>query len=474
MRRYTVFALSLLLLYVSVWLTQRAAADQLAPETPNVVLIMADDQPPDTIEYMPILQERLVAEGTTFSRAYTTTPLCCPARASLLTGLYARNHGVYTNNFYDHGGLLYFNEEYTIATALDQLSNYRTGYVGKYLNGYTAITDTFGPYVPPGWDEWYAFLDFNIQGFRFFYNYSLFENGTVVDYPATVENYSTDILTDKAVQFIETNGDDPFFLNVSYYGFHAPRIPADRHWGVYEDVELRKPPSYREEDISDKPEYVGRPRGLPDWYLQQVWTDALESLLSVDEGIGRIMDALEATGELDNTIIIYTSDNGSSWAEHRLFGKGCPYDSCSTVPMVVWYPGVTSGTVDDRFVLNIDIAPLIADVAGLDNVEFDGISLAKLADPTATWRDDFIIEFWTTSEDNYFGEPDFLPLNYIIPTYQALRNETWKYIRYETGEEELYDMVNDPYELESVASDPAYADLKATLNDRLNELLAED
>jgi arylsulfatase A-like enzyme len=411
------------------------AAGQVTPEPerPNIVFILTDDQRWDTIRgVMPIVESELLARGIEFENAFATNPLCCPSRASILTGLYAHSHGVWDNENGPQGGFIALDDSSTIATWL-QDAGYHTGLVGKYLNGYDV---TGGAYVPPGWDEWYTLM----QGD--YYGYTVSDNGEPKSIAAV---YSTDQFAWEATQFIEDAPEDqPFFLMFNPRAPHGPYTPATRHNGAFEDLSLHRPPNWMEEDLSDKPRWLRR--------LDEVWDfeinlydreriDALESLLAVDEAVGRLLDTLEATGRLENTLIVYMSDNGYGWGEHRVWGKNVPYDASLRLPMIMrWDAVIPAGSSTSRVVGNIDVAPTLAAVAGaVPASPVDGVSLLRfLTDPGATLRRRGIL-----LEHALGGK--------IVPSYCGFRTADELYVRYANGDEEYYQYSRDPYELRNKA-----------------------
>jgi arylsulfatase A-like enzyme len=447
------------LLVVTLTSADRSVAAKMS-DPPNIILILTDDQRWDTLAYMPIVSSELVANGTYFPNAYVTTPLCCPSRASILTGQYASNHGVLLNGGPDGGQNL--NERRTIATHLQSEAGYRTGFVGKYLNNYTNIGSR--PYIPPGWDEWIAFKQRSLIH-ALYYDYVLNENGKLVLYGNDPADYSADVLTKKAVDFIRDESDKPFFLFLAYYASHAPFLPAPRHEGLLEGIEFGRPPNFLEPESEEKPAWYGdRPRVDPE-RLDRDRQRSLESLLAVDEGIATIIEELRRLDKVDNTVIFFMSDNGMNWGEHGLRGKNCPYEECVRVPLVVWYPAQTSGQAVREMALNIDIAPTIAELAGVpnsDTLEWDGLNLADLIlfgqDPGFS-RDEFLVEHWVWPANSTGA---------LIPDFVSLHTAKWSYVVYtSTGERELYNLVNDPYELDNLVFDPEYGDVAAKMESRL-------
>lgn len=429
-------------------------------DAPNIILILTDDQRWDTLEYMPTVSNELAANGTTFLNAYVTTPLCCPSRASILTGQYAHNHGVLVNGG-PHGGQN-LRESRTIAGHLKREGGYRTAYVGKYLNYY--MNQNVEPYIPSGWNDWFAFKR-RSDDYALYYDYLLNDNGEIVYYGTEPEDYSTDVLTEHALDFINNDDDRPFFLFLSYFTPHTPFLPAPRHAGVLDGIKFERPPNYFEPYSEETPAwFLNRPALDPE-QLDANRQGALEGLLAVDEGVAAILQELKQVGKADNTVIFFMSDNGMNWGEHGLRGKNCAYEECVRVPLVVWYPALTSGQSVQEMVLNIDIAPTIAELAGVpysDVLEWDGVSIVDLIlhgqDPGFT-RTEFLVEHWV-----YLGNPTAA----LIPDYVSLHTEEWSYVKYTTtGEQELYDLVNDRYALDNLIFDPEYADVAAQLESRL-------
>jgi arylsulfatase A-like enzyme len=415
---------------------------------------------------MPNVQQELAAKGVTFVNGYVTTPLCCPSRASILTGLYAHNHGVETDRP-PQGGATVFKDSSTIAVWLKQ-AGYRTALMGKYLNNYDALTPT--GYVPPGWDEWDAFIKQGENDKGYYYGYTLSDNGSVVQYGMDSKDYSTDVLTEKALKFIRDSGNQPFFLVLAFYNPHQTYQAADRYKDYFKtdaDFTPYRPPNFMEADLSDKPAWL-RALDKPDAaYLDHVYQRILRSLMAVDEAVGKIAKLLDAQSERDRTAVIFMSDNGMALGDNGILGKNCPYDACVHVPFIVSYPPLTGKPrTDDHFVLNIDLAPTFAALAGASIPgPVNGSSfLGLLADPGANWRDHFLIEHFQETGSDEEG------LTAAIPTFYAVRTRDWKYVEYDTGERELYDLQADPFEMNNLAAQPGHEDLIATLQMQLVEL----
>jgi len=392
-----------------------SSACSAMPRRPSFLLVYLDDTRADGIDLMPVVQSRLVGEGHSFPNAFTPNSVCCPSRASVLTGLYALRHG--TRALYGPiGGAARFRElgadQQTIAVWLQE-AGYRTGMFGKYLNGYSAATEGgLGPngglYVPPGWDRWWAITSPETMGGVYGKTYAAAqEDGslTVYDDHLTDAQYSTDLSAEKLREFVTAavTAGEPFFAYWAPMASHsdgfAPPAPAARHFGSFDDLPLWRPPSWDEPDDGDKPRWVVNAPDDEYGLTDLARTRGSEALLAVDEQLGAFLDLVESLGVADDTMIVFTSDNGVTWGEHGLFlqGKGCPYDECQRVPFVVRYPRLgTSPTVHTEPVLNLDIAPTMAAFA-LQSVEgtLDGQNMTPLlAGTPASWRTDYLLEYY--------------------------------------------------------------------------------
>lgn len=432
-----------------------AGPPSLPANTPSIVLILTDDQRYDTLWAMPNLREHVAAHGVTFTNAFVVNPLCCPSRASILTGKYSHGTDVY-KNVPPHGGYESFTqlEGSTVAAWLHE-AGYETGLFGKYLNGYT------GSNIPPGWDRWSAFAVPNNAGGAY-YDYTLNTDGVLVSRGSDDLDYSTDVLASQAEAFIRA-AEGPLFLYFAPFAPHGATIPAPRHSDTFPNLEVSLPDSYNEQDVSDKPSWV---RDLPtvgedkQARIAATRRPYFQSLLAVDEALEGIVQALSDTGRLGNTLIVFASDNGKHWGEHRLSGKETPYEESIRIPAVVRYDPLTRrARTDDNLVLNIDLAPTFAELAGVPARGVDGQSLLPVLEtPSAQWREDFLVEHLRA------GARD------EVPTYCQVRSADWSYIKYETGEEELYDMTQDPYQLQNVAGDEAQGQVLSRMRDRLATL----
>ena len=372
--------------------SQEEKGAESATDQPNIIFVLTDDLDYASTQKMPQITSLLADQGTSFEEAFVSHSVCCPSRATFLTGLYDHNHNVLSNKPPD-GGFEKFvserHEENSIAVGL-QKSGYRTAFFGKYLNGYPAGDPT---HVPPGWDEWYGKLDE-----QKLYDYQINENGEEVSYGNETEDFFTDVLSGKATDFVEraASEDQPFFAYVAPTAPHGPATPAERHNGAFSEEEPPRPPSYNEEDVSDKPSQIQNTELISEEEASTIddrYRQRLESMLAVDEMVGSLVQELEAAGELDNTFIFFTSDNGFEQGEHRLQkGKNRAYEESSHVPLFVRGPGVPVGKTH-KLALNTDFAPTFADLAGAE-FQADGRSLAPLlgGDEDPSWRTSVLLE----------------------------------------------------------------------------------
>ncbi|HZT14952.1 MAG TPA: sulfatase [Gaiellaceae bacterium] len=416
----------------------------------NVVLILSDDERLDGDDVMRNVHRLLMHHGVTFDDYHVTTSLCGPSRASILTGDYSHHTGVLTN-FGPHGYPA-FDPRADLPVWLHR-AGYTTALVGKYLNDYTL--DGHGA-IPPGWDDWQVMDSVPEEAY---YDYSLDENGRIVHYGAAPSDYSTTVLTQKATAFIH-RARAPFFLYFAPVAPHLPAIPAPQDRGKLEDLAPLHSPDYDEQDLGDKPWAAWHPGLLSAaarLYGDRVRVHQLESLLALDRSVGSIVAALRAKGVLDRTVILYTSDNGFLWGEHRLGGKLWPYEESTHVPLVVRTPWTAAnGTVNDEPVLNVDLAPTIAQLAHVEpGRPVDGRSFAPFLHGAATpWRRAYLLEYLGRSQLRAGGPPP----------YVAVHTARYVWIEYRNGWRELYDLRRDPWELDNIARSPATAALRRSLH----------
>jgi N-acetylglucosamine-6-sulfatase len=429
------------------------------PRRPNIVLIVTDDQRWDTIRSMPSVERLLGSGGITFTNAFVTTSLCCPSRASILTGQYSRHTGVYGGTDPKHGDARAFRDGSTLATWLHD-AGYETALVGKYLNGYSFLPRG---YIPPGWDDWIAV---NQRKEFLYYEYTLNQNGHLVRFGERPRDYSTTVLTKRALAFLRSAAEthSPFFLYFAPIAPHLPALPAPADTS-YKAPLFSPPPSFNEPRLSDKPWAAEFPR-MSTHQRQDVHyyrRRQLASLLAVDRSVAEIVATLSATQRLSDTVIVFTSDNGFLWGEHRLVGKIWPYEESIRVPLVVWAPWIqTQARADPHLVLNIDLAPTLAQLAGAQpTLPEDGRSLVPLLlDRGPPWRTSFIVE--------YLG-----PFEPGLPhPFEAIRTSRYLYVEYRARPwRELYDLRADPFELRNRAGIGSYSSVQADLILQLHRLL---
>lgn len=418
---------------------KEGAALEAEGEKPNIVLIMTDDLDTASMSRLPRLRSMMASQGTTFRNSFVTTSLCCPSRASTLRGQYAHNHGVKGQTRPDGGHFKFRqagHEDSNLATWLDD-AGYRTSLVGKYLNGYA------DSYVPPGWDEWYAQIGRHIDS-----RYS--DNGTITR-EAGGTRLNTDVLAGKAIDSIKRAEEDPspLFLYLALNAPHQPATPAPRHDGKFAKAGLPQTPSFNERDVSDKPKWIRDQSSVtPNTVasMRELHRNRLETMLSVEDALERIIATLRANGELENTYIVFTSDNGFHMGQHRLkIGKMTAYEEDIRVPLIVRGPDVPAGKTMSHMALNNDLAPTFAELGGAEMPSFvDGRSLAPLLGesppPTTDWRTAFMSENWRVET------PSGL---WPAPSNFALRGPDYTYVKYVSNERELYYLRADPYQLRS-------------------------
>ena len=412
-----------------------------APAPPNILVVVTDDQPAGTVRRMPFLSS---APGVTrFDAYYDNNPLCCPTRATLLTGLYSHHTGIETNLVADR-----FDDSSTLATWLDA-RGYETGLYGKYLNDYP--WDKGPTYVPPGWDGWAAFA-----GDAGYYDYTLVSPDGRRHYGHRPGAYSTDVLATLTSDFIR-EAERPFFAYFSPYAPHAPRIPAPRDRTAYAGERVSLPANFNR--IAARAPRWWRDRPPLDRREMREETRAQwRTLLSVDDAIRRLFSVIRDAGELESTIVIFVSDNGYSLGSHRNPWKDCPYEECVHLPLLVRWPGHTTVPEVRALTGAVDIAPTIAEIAGASaSPPPDGTSLVPLI----------------TGESASLDRPVLLRhVHYprTAPSFWGIRTERWMYARYETGERELYDMAADRSQLHNLAGRRPYESIEHQLSERMKAL----
>jgi arylsulfatase A-like enzyme len=465
-----------------------ATAQDPRPDRPNVVLLMTDDQTVSDMAVMPLTRRYIGAAGVTFTRSYVSYPLCCPSRATFLTGQYTHNNHVLCLYQWCGGGYGSLQTREYLPVWLED-ADYVTAHMGKYLNGYGSEWD---PEVPPGWTEWYGLIDHTTYRM---WGYKMFENGRVREYgKPLVENprtYQTDLLTRKALSFIQRQAgtSKPFFLSVAFLAPHhesgyVQRLtghlvrPAPRHRGRFRGVRFATRPGYDERDVSDKPWFVGRWNGpLTDGEKLAIAVrmhERRESLLAVDEAVEKIVKRLDRVGELGNTYIVFTSDNGYMQGEHRIpLGKMVPYDPSTQVPLLIRGPRILHNRRSKALVGNVDLAPTILDATGARaGIRLDGRSILPFArDVRLRSLRPLLHETGGMgaygrhkSEEGAKGQQP------KVPAWRAVRTTRWLFVDYEGGQRELYDLKRDPAEVRSLSGDPRYRVRLRTLRRILADL----
>jgi N-acetylglucosamine-6-sulfatase len=447
----------------------------------NVVVVMTDDQDFRSMHVMPKTLRLIAKRGTTFSQEMTSFPLCCPSRATYYTGQYAHNHGVRWNTF-PEGGFYKFKQDETLPVWL-QRAGYRTIHIGKYLNQ----TDQNGDHteVPKGWTDYYGGVDPTTYDY---YGYTLNHNGVLKTYGRRPQDYSTDVyagLAERAITDARKAG-KPFFLGLAPLGPHTiavasgatregpPALPPPRYAKRFANTPLPRYPNFDEADISDKPAMLAQvfPKPMTADEIASLtahYQGRMGALLGVDDMVERVVKALKRNGVYANTDIIFTSDNGWMLGEHRLRDpltedgkvsgvKYFPFEGSARVPLMAAGPDFPVGKTVKGVTVNADLAPTIAAIAGAKTVlPQDGRSLLPVArKPSLLNGRGVLLE----------GFPN--PRN--AAPYTSIRTQRYRYDLQSNGEEGLYDLKLDPWELVSKHNDPAYAAIKAILAKKLTQL----
>jgi arylsulfatase A-like enzyme len=440
---------------------------------PNVVVVMTDDQRIGDLSVMHKTTRLLKRRGTTFTNSFVTFSLCCPSRVTLLTGQYAHNHGVGSNDP-PHGGYpAYLNEvnaKHTLPVYLHR-AGYRTGLVGKFMNSYGVSRPR---QIPRGWDSWQALT---MGTDHWMYGYTLNSNGHLRSHDGRPSDYQTDVLSRKADRFLRRSSHRhrPFFLLLATGAPHEepegllgssphrnPR-PAPRDLNRFEHKRLPHPPSFNERRIDDKPPFLQPPRlnTADKRYLARLYRSRLESLLAVDDAVKRLVRTLRHTGELRNTVIIFTSDNGYLLGEHRHHGKELPYEESMRVPLIVRGPGFPRRVRRSQLAANVDLAPTIVDVAHAPGSRrMDGMSLMRFARDRTRGLGRNILFERSRFEGRRFAS--VRTARYVFTKYAHTKNPRHR--------SELYDLNRDPYELRNRAHSEAYSGVIKSLLPRLRAL----
>lgn len=439
-------------------------------DKPNFIVIMTDDQTVGELQSMHNTRAQIGNQGVSFDQFITSYSLCCPSRTTFMTGQYAHNHGV-TGNGTPIGGFPTFKQRDALPVWL-QDAGYHTIQIGKFLNGYPTRQDR--TYIPPGWDEWYACLD-NAENDYFDYTLNQSQNvdpadrhGQLVHYGTGNGDYKTDVysrLAQKAIQrrAADTSG-DPFFMFLAYTAPHLPATPAPRDRGLFKGVHAPRAKSFNEADVSDKPSFIRKLPRLSGHMVRKIdrnYRSRLQTLQSVDRSVGAIMNELKADDLLGNTYVVFLSDNGFFFGQHRLpKGKYLPYVPSSRTPTLMRGPGIPAGSHSDALVGNVDLAPTILELSGATpTVDVDGESLMPFAkNPGLTTERPMLLEALTKDTPS-LGIP-----------FAGIETNRFKYIRYRNGEEELYDLKRDPGELRAAQRSARYKATKKALARELARL----
>ena len=470
MRKLVIASSAMLLMIVA--LVCAAQSDRQQQRRPNIVFILVDDLRWDDIGVAghPFVKtpniDRIANEGAFFRNAFITDPLCSPSRASFLTGQYPHTHGI-TDNVNRSAAS---HQLITFPFLLRQ-SGYTTAFIGKWHMGNDDSRR-------PGFDRWVSF-----KGQGSYLNPEINDDGKDVK----PSGYITDLLTGYAVEFIKRRHDKPFLVYLAHKAIHPEVmqhddgsvnlahaeqfIPAQRHQSLFIGEKIprrpnaKQPPTGKralERKIGDLP-----PLGASTATSDEAVLGRLRSLMAVEEGVGEILKALKESGQLDNTVIVFTSDNGYFYGEHGLsVERRLAYEESIRMPLLIRYPkAVKGGIARDEFALNIDLAPTLLELAGVSSsIRMEGRSLVPLLNGAKTeWRKSFLIEYYS---DKVFPRVHQMG-------YKAVRNQRWKYIHYFEleGMDELYDLKADPYEIKNIIHQPGAAKIVEGMRQEMDRLL---
>jgi N-acetylglucosamine-6-sulfatase len=450
------------------------ASLRAGPSHPNIVFILTDDLSMDLLPYMPQVQA-LQSDGMSFNNYFVSDSLCCPSRSSIFTGEFPHDSGVFTNAgpfggltaFYRHG-----DEDRTFNLAL-QREGYRTAMMGKYINGYlegrprSPIPNTS---VPPGWSEW----DVAGWGYREF-DYKLNIDGTIHFFGHARRDYLTDVIARRGVHFINRSAAmaKPFFLELATFAPHTPYVPAPRDAHLFPGLMAPRPPSF---DVlpTDPPSWLAGHPPLTDHQISRInraFRLRVQDVQAVGDMITQVRTALQADGLANNTYIVFSSDNGLHTGEYRLTpGKLTAFDTDIHVPLVVTGPGVPVGTTSDALTENVDLGETFAQMGAATLSTGDGHSLLGLmrGDSPSGWSNAILVEHHGPKPDR--DDPDEQTRSSgNPPSYEAMRTSDFLYVEYKGGEREFYDLRNDPYELDNLATALSPVDL-GTLHAYLTRL----
>lgn len=414
-----------------------------ATSRPNIVVIMTDDQRRNTLQTMPVVRKQIRNVGARYLGVIPTST-CCPSRSSFLSGGFAHTTGVYNNYTPGHGGWPTFNasgyESQTLATALDA-AGYRTGLVGKYLNQFNQAPSG---YIPPGWDVFRAMsVPGAINGGGRYYNYQLVGTQPAEIFDRSPADYSTDVLADRAVRFVKsTPDDDPLFLMFTPYAPHEPFTPAPRDKGSWKPKTPYRNAAVNEKFMGDKPAFMHNLPKVDRQWIDRAQDRTGESLRAVDKAVGRLIKVLGP--RMDDTLLVFVSDNGMQWGEHRMVRKYKPHRWSTDVPLMLRWDGHIDPGPVPRLATNVDLTATILEAAGQTGaLTTEGVSLL------GGRRTAMVLEAMS---------------NVDHPPYCGVRLKNWMYVEYaDDAGSELYDYVHDPFELHNLTNDPGAAAKKAEM-----------
>ena len=462
-----------LLIFLFLLCTIKISAEK-NDKKPNFLFILVDDQPHDAVgfsERYPFLKtpniDKLASEGVNIKNFFVTQSICSPSRASFLTGTYPHIHGVNQNNkFVDPDW-----DTYAPYSVHLQKNGYETAHIGKIHMAHKRGKK----HIRPGFDYWFSFI-----GQGQYFDPRVNDNGIETQ----EKGYITDILTKKTVDWLENKRDSnkPFSLNLWHKAVHEKHLPAPRHKNLFKNEKLPKPPyDTHKETFKGKPEWQRRKtygfkwkKGdiIPAELNEKKWPinkyknmQLLRSLIAVDESLGKVIEALEKIGELENTVIIYSSDNGYFMGEHTFKDKRLAYENSIRVPMIIRYPRlIKESTEIDEQCLNIDLAPTILDLAGIDKPNYmQGESMLDIitGKKNSKWRKSILFEYYVDDAWPYAG-PDQL----------AVRTNQFKLVDnfLENDIDELYDLINDPGEMNNLINDEEYETIELELRNESKRL----
>jgi N-acetylglucosamine-6-sulfatase len=474
-----------------------------ASSKPNIIMFTTDDQTVRDLAAMPKTQALIGAQGANFLHAYVSMSLCCPSRITVQTGEYAHNHHV-MGNTPPQGGYGVFNDKNDLPVWLQQ-AGYRTIHIGKMPNGFG--TETNETYVPPGWGpfnggagrgEFYAF----IKPPSAYTDFALDQNGVLKQY--TPDDYQTTVYGDLAVdrinQHFANHASDPLYMQVQFFAPHDPATPETKYQNAFATAPLPIDASFNEKNVKDKPGWIRKISRFGPGLIAKIQTryqHRLETLLSVDDQIERIVNDLSAKGELANTYLIFTSDNGFMQGQHRLHqGKFAPYEPSIQVPLLIRGPGIPAGSQPRALVWNGDITATILKIAGAQpGLKQDGRSLLPYAtDPNLRSTRPILIETGPPGATNEPGTPVSAAVAHgvrfstyvknldqdrtaqiaraiVAPRYRAIRTGRYLLVKYSDGSRELYDLKRDPLELQSKYKDSRYFPVRKYLLKKLKGLV---